>query len=123
MNLSVVKMVKNKYVIICSIIAVVAMVSVIVMAGAKADANVGVKYRVHVAYNGWLDWKMDGQTAGTTGESRRMEAIKIALDGDVDGSIIYNTYVGGMGWLNEASNGSLAGVEGQSKQIEAIKIK
>ena len=32
-----------------------------------------IKYRAHVAYNGWLDWKSNGETAGTIGESRRLE--------------------------------------------------
>jgi uncharacterized protein YjdB len=114
---------KNKYIIIASIIAVILIVSVVITVGVKADANVGVKYRVHVAYNGWLDWKTDGQTAGTVGESRRMEAMKLKLEGNVDGSILYNAFVGGIGWTNEVSNGALAGVEGQSKQIEAIKIR
>ncbi len=35
-------------------------------------------YRAHVADFGWLDAVRDGQTAGTTGKSKRLEAIKIA---------------------------------------------
>jgi uncharacterized protein YjdB len=37
----------------------------------------GVTYQVHAAKLGWMDWKSDGQLAGTTGQGRRIEAIKV----------------------------------------------
>ena len=32
-----------------------------------------------MANKGWGDWVMNGETAGTTGESRAIEAIQIQL--------------------------------------------
>ena len=54
-----------------------------------------VYYRVHVQTYGWLDWACNGETAGTTGLSKRIEAIEIVLvekggeaPGDTDTSYI-----------------------------------
>lgn len=38
-----------------------------------------VLYRVYLQGSGWQEWKKDGETAGTVGESKRMEAIQISL--------------------------------------------
>lgn len=42
-----------------------------------ASNDMGLRYRAHVEKAGWLPSVHDGQTAGTTGQSARMEAIKI----------------------------------------------
>ena len=39
-----------------------------------------IAYSAHVKSYGWLNYVRDGQTAGTTGESRRLEAVKIRLE-------------------------------------------
>ena len=38
-----------------------------------------VIYRVHVQNKGWLKWVKNGEVAGTTGESLRMEALQVIL--------------------------------------------
>lgn len=38
-----------------------------------------VRYRAHVQNIGWQGWKTDGQTAGTVGQSLRVEAVEIVL--------------------------------------------
>lgn len=45
----------------------------------KIVLNLPLEYRAHVAEFGWLPWVKLGDTAGTTGESRRMEAVQIRL--------------------------------------------
>lgn len=113
---------KKKIYIAVSVLVFIALL-LVVTRFVRADENVNIKYRAHVAYNGWLDWKANGETAGTTGESRRMEAIRIKLEGDVSGDVVYQSYVRGTGWQDEVKNGDLSGTEGQSKPMEAIKIK
>ena len=60
----------------------------------QGPSPLGVSYRAHVAQNGWLPWVKEGGTAGTTGESRRMEAARISLhapwtpDGTYDVGVI-----------------------------------
>ena len=82
-------------------------------------------YQAHVADYGWLKTVSDGETAGTTGKNKQMEAIKINLSNSssYSGTIEYCTHIESIGWQGWKKNGQISGTEGQSKQIEAIKIK
>ena len=81
-------------------------------------------YQAHVADYGWLKTVSDGETAGTTGKNKQMEAIKINLINNVyKGTVEYSTHVADYGWMAWTDNGKLAGTEGKNKQMEAIKIK
>jgi|GEM_PF-5836303 len=90
-----------------------------------------VSYTTHVQTYGWLDYVSDGETSGTTGESKRLEGIKINVstadsDGNVDvldGSIEYCTHVQTYGWLDYVSDDELSGTTGESKRLEAIRIR
>ena len=44
-------------------------------------ARNGIEYRAHVQSYGWQDWKKNGETAGTTGQTKRLEAVQIRLTG------------------------------------------
>ena len=123
MNPRVTKVLRNRLFVGIIVAVIVAIVLVVTTNISKADQQAGISYRAHVAYNGWLSWQKDGEMAGTVGESRRMEAIKIKLTGECTGDVIYQTYVRDMGWQNEVKNSETSGTEGQSKQIEAIKIR
>ena len=114
---------KKKYVAAGLIVSIVAGIVGITNFAVNADVNAGIKYRAHVAYDGWLNWSSDGETAGTTGESKRMEAVKIKLTGDAEGDVIYSAFVKDTGWTAEVKNSATAGSEGQSKQIEALKVR
>jgi Zn-dependent metalloprotease len=84
----------------------------------------GVTYRAHVKDLGWLGWVSNGATAGTTGQSRRMEAAQIVVNGLPSGvGVTYRAHVAGNGWLGWVSNGATAGTTGQSRRMEAIEIK
>lgn len=82
-----------------------------------------VVYTTHVENYGWLDFASNGAMSGTSGEAKRLEAIKINLEhAPYSGNIVYSTHVENYGWLNEVSNGEISGTSGQSKRLEAIKI-
>lgn len=86
--------------------------------------EISVEYQAHVQNEGWLTSVKDGETAGTTGKSLRLEALKLQLSGkDTDGSIEYKVHVSDVGWQDWVSNGEEAGTTNQSKQIEAIQVK
>lgn len=88
------------------------------------DKNIHIKYSTHVQNIGWQNYKQDGQTAGTYGQSLRVEAIKIHGNNLPKGvNIKYQTHVQGIGWQEEKVNNQLSGTEGKSLRIEAIKIK
>ena len=83
-----------------------------------------VKYKTHVQTYGWQDWFKDGETSGTVGQAKRLEAIQISLPAkEYTGGIEYRTHVQTYGWLSWVSNGSISGTSGQAKRLEAIEIK
>ena len=92
-------------------------------------AGPSVTYQVHGRNYGWdQGWKTDGETAGTTGQALRLEALKAKIvDADgkaVDGlGITYQVHVKNTGWMDWKSDGQIAGTTGQSLRMEAVKIK
>ena len=87
------------------------------------DQSMHVQYRAHVKSLGWLGWVLDGATAGTTGQNRRMEATQIKLINPPAGTqICYQAHVKGNGWMGSVCNGATAGTTGQSRRMEAIKV-
>ena len=46
---------------------------------AKTTSVPKITYQAHIADDGWLTAVSNGKTAGSTGQSKRMEAIKINL--------------------------------------------
>ena len=83
-----------------------------------------VEYTSHVQTYGWLDNVHDGELSGTTGESKRMESMKIKLSENMNGNIEYISYVQTYGWeKNWKKNGEITGTTGESKRMEAIRIQ
>lgn len=82
-----------------------------------------IKYQTHVQNIGWQDEKADGEMSGTTGQSLRLEAIKIQLSSSIDGGIVYKTHVQDYGWQNFVANGQASGTSGQAKRLEAIQMQ
>ena len=83
-----------------------------------------VTYQTHIQGIGWQDKVYDGDMSGTSGQSLRLEGIKILLKNpEYKGNIEYRTYVEDIGWQNFVKNGELAGTSGQGKRLEAIQIK
>ena len=87
------------------------------------NADLNVKYQVHIQDIGWQDWKQNGEMAGTEGQSLRLEAIRIELDNSEDYTIMYRVHIQDIGWQDWKQNGETAGTVGQSLRIEAIEIK
>lgn len=83
-----------------------------------------VKYRTHIQDIGWQNMCYNGQTAGTTGLSKRMECISIEVGGNsqYSGGVKYSAHVEDIGWQRYMENGEGAGTVGQGKRVEAIKI-
>ena len=94
-------------------------------ATATKSTKMSVSYKVHRQDYDWEeDWKKDGQTSGTEGQCKRLEAIQIKLPDDVSGSIEYRTHIQDIGWeKNWSKDGAKSGTEGQCKRLEAIQIK
>ncbi len=89
----------------------------------NAAENPTISYSTHVQSYGWMDSVKDGKLSGTTGKSKRVEAVKIDLENaPYSGGITYKTHVQSYGWMDSVSNGKVSGTTGKSKRVEAIQI-
>jgi hypothetical protein len=78
----------------------------------QVNANTAsVGYQTHLKDLGWVNTVYDGQIGGTTGQSRRMEAIIIDLN-NIDGNLNYQVHVQDYGWLGNGKNTSAAYLTG-----------
>jgi len=95
------------------------------IANGDAASGLGITYQAHVQNKGWMDWTADGDTAGTTGQSLQMEAVRIKLTGDkaADYTITYRVHVQNEGWTQWVSDGADAGTTGRGLRAEAVEIK
>lgn len=90
----------------------------------------GLNVQAHVQGKGWLTAVGQGATAGTTGQSRRLEALKLTLslsDGatkqQIAEAVSVQAHVSGIGWQSVAAkNGKVSGTTGQSRSIEALRM-
>jgi N-acetylmuramoyl-L-alanine amidase len=81
-----------------------------------------VVYEAHVQSIGWQGAKKDGQTAGTTGQAKRLEALTVKLEG-TDAKLEMQGHVEGIGWASMRTNGEVIGTMGESLRLEAVKLK
>lgn len=88
----------------------------------SVGTNLGVAYQTQVQTYGWQNWVANGGTAGTTGESKRMEAVKISLLNAPAGAYISaKAHIQTYGWRNyNLGTGGTIGTQGESKRLEAI---
>ena len=82
----------------------------------------GVLYKAHVSNIGWQEFAQNGDLAGTIGQNKGIEALKIQLN-DIEGNIEYRAHVQDIGWQDYVENGDLAGTTGKAKPIEAVSIR
>ena len=90
-----------------------------------------IVYTTHVQSYGWQGnendpntWKRNGVMSGTSGEAKRLEAIRIALTGEMAEhyDVYYRVHAQSFGWLGWAKNGEAAGTAGLAKRLEGIQI-
>jgi uncharacterized protein YjdB len=90
----------------------------------QAPRSPSICYQAHVQNIGWQGWVCNGQVAGTTGQSLRMEAIRIVLrNAPRNESIRYQAHVQNIGWQGWVRDGQVAGTTGRSLRMEAIRIE
>ena len=89
---------------------------------ASGSAGASVKYQTHVQNVGWQGWKSNGEVAGTSGQSLRLEGMYIDIEG-ADNAIEYRTHVQDIGWQGWVRDGEMTGTSGRSLRLEAIEIR
>ena len=96
-----------------------------------ADEAPSVSYQAKIiGSSSWQSAVKNGAQAGTTGQSKIMEAFKIQLVDDnnkqIDASLLGVEYCGhiqNIGWDKWVSNNTPAGRPGQGLRIEALKLR
>ena len=89
------------------------------------DSKMHIQYEAHVSNIGWMSSKRDGSTAGTTGQSKAVEDLKVSILNPVeDGSVQINANVSGIGWQGwETPSASEGGTTGQGRAVEAVRLR
>lgn len=97
----------------------------------NADYSGGISYTTHVQSYGWqgnidnsATWRKNGETSGTVGQAKRLEAICIELTGEMAKhyDVYYRVHAQTYGWLAWTCNGKPAGTSGLAKRLEGIQI-
>ncbi|MCH4278676.1 hypothetical protein LQE94_01290 [Mediterraneibacter sp. NSJ-151] len=91
----------------------------------EQEEILGVKYSAYLYGMAWQEEKHSGETAGTVGQNRALEALKIELENKAEaiGSIEYCAHVQNIGWQDYVSEAGLAGTIGRGLPIEAIRVR
>ena len=89
------------------------------------DSKMHIQYEAHVSNIGWMSSKRDGSTAGTTGQSKSVEDLKVSILNPVeDGSVQINAHVSGVGWQGwDTPSASEGGTTGQGRAVEAVRLR
>lgn len=90
-----------------------------------ASTDADIYYSVHCQTYGWeLGVAKNGELAGTEGQAKRLEAIKIWVKSDLEGSVEYETHCQTYGWtLGAKKDSEICGTTGEGKRLEAIRIR
>lgn len=87
----------------------------------KAKDETGkVNYQVHTRENGWMNWRCDGDMAGTTGQNRRIEALR--LDGPGNPTVKVHLMNDGDKEYKNVKKDTVLGTTGEGKRMEALAI-
>lgn len=87
----------------------------------KGQAKHNIGYKAHVEGIGWQEWKYDGETAGTTGQNLRMEALRIDFDKDV----YAKAHIENLGWVDygKIDINTVIGTTGRGFRLECLCLK
>ena len=101
---------------------VTAVLPLALASSAPAQDAPALTYSAHVASLGWLADVSSPAAAGTTGQARQMEALRIA-GGTLAGDIDYRAHVASLGWLGWVGPAYPAGTTGQARRLEAVQVR
>lgn len=88
----------------------------------NAINDYGFKYQAHCQTYGWCEQVHDGQLAGTSGESKRLEALRISAPEGVTFNV--KVHIQRIGWktFTDVGPNTVIGTVGEGKRIECIEF-
>ena len=94
--------------------------------GASSQEQVAnaLSVEAHVSNVGWQAAVGNGGTAGTTGRSRAVEALRVRLSADLSAryTVWYRVHSAEFGWLGWACDGADAGSAGYGRAVQAVQV-
>ena len=88
-------------------------------------SDASICYQAHVQTYGWQEWVKDGEVAGTTGEAKRLEALRINPPAGVELEV--DAHMQNIGWKTYKGivhgNDILIGTTGEARRLEAVRIR
>ena len=89
--------------------------------GAAAADDLDITYEAHVQTIGWTGWITGPDTAGTTGRSLRLEALRVQAAGV---PVVGRGHVQSLGWQPAHSlyEGDVIGTVGSGLRLEAFEL-
>lgn len=89
----------------------------------NGDKKVDIKYDSHVQDIGWTPYMRNGEITGTTGQSKKIEGLRISLvNAPINMKVKYQAYIQNSGWQDWKGNGQYVGTVGKNLRVEALKI-
>ena len=85
----------------------------------------GIQYQAYVKKSGWQSIKADAAVAGKLSSKSNVQAVRIALTGDISKyyDVSYSVKRQNNDWSSYVSNGAVAGGAGKGRAITGIKVK
>lgn len=82
-----------------------------------------IAYQVNLSGFGWLGWQENFVEAGDSAGNMPLEAVKVALTGQLaeQYDVYYSVYQDG-GWTEQVMNGETAGTEGCGLRVRGLRI-
>ncbi|WP_404386988.1 CotH kinase family protein [Humibacillus xanthopallidus] len=82
------------------------------------------RFAAHAASIGWQAAVSGGMIAGTTGESRRVEALRFQIvNTSLAGGIQGNSHVQSIGWTDWGATNAVVGTTGRALRLEAVQLR
>lgn len=91
----------------------------------KPVNDLGLKYQAHTQDIGWREWIHDGMIAGSVGQSKRLEALRIDTSAFGDKlKLNVKVHVMNIGWetVEDVQPDTIIGTVGKGLRMEAIEI-
>ena len=90
----------------------------------RAFCQMGFDFQAHVQNIGWQQSVGNSGTIGTTGQSLRMEAIRLLVDDPVYGGNVRTlVHMQDVGWNQGWVTAGTAGTTGQSRRVECVRLE
>lgn len=110
-----------KPVVIVASLVIFSAVGTGLMALSKAASFRYTSYAAHVETKGWMPEAQDGNTAGTTGQAKRLESLRLSHSATT-GAFTWRGHVQKIGWQEWRDTASSIGTTGQAKRLEAFQL-